>query len=73
MENADLLEIDGMEGEGGGQLVRIAVALAAVTGTPIKIANIRGKRKSKGRKRMVNFLPQLLKQYFPAHQEYDVC
>lgn len=30
-----VIEIDGSHGEGGGQLVRLAVALAALTATPI--------------------------------------
>lgn len=38
------IEIDGRVGEGGGQVVRIAVALAALTTQPIKIINIRGNR-----------------------------
>ncbi len=38
------IEIDGRTGEGGGQLVRNAVALAAVTGQPIRITNVRGNR-----------------------------
>ncbi|RYP56064.1 hypothetical protein DL770_010850 [Monosporascus sp. CRB-9-2] len=40
----DLLEIDGRTGEGGGQLVRIACALAAVTSQPIRIHHVRGNR-----------------------------
>lgn len=38
------LLIDGNTGEGGGQLVRMAVALSAVTGRAIKIVNIRANR-----------------------------
>ncbi|GAW26074.1 putative RNA 3 -terminal phosphate cyclase protein [Rosellinia necatrix] len=38
------LLIDGCTGEGGGQLVRLACALAAVTSQPIRIINIRGNR-----------------------------
>ena len=34
-------EIDGSYGEGGGQIVRTAVALAAVTGTSIRVSKIR--------------------------------
>ncbi|KAF7909650.1 uncharacterized protein EAF01_003368 [Botrytis porri] len=39
-----LVKLDGRTGEGGGQLVRIAVSLAALTGTPLLITNVRGKR-----------------------------
>jgi RNA 3'-phosphate cyclase len=43
-----VLEIDGSYGEGGGQLLRTAVALAAVTGRPIAMRNIRAKRDKPG-------------------------
>jgi RNA 3'-phosphate cyclase len=43
-----MLEIDGAYGEGGGQLVRTAVALAAITGTPVRLANVRAKRDKPG-------------------------
>lgn len=39
-----MIEIDGSWGEGGGQLVRTAVALAAITGTAIRVCNVRAKR-----------------------------
>ena len=42
------LEIDGSHGEGGGQLVRTAVALAAVTGTRLLLRNIRARRAPPG-------------------------
>ena len=42
------LEIDGAFGEGGGQLVRTAVALSAVTGTPIRVSDIRARRMRPG-------------------------
>ncbi|MGB9928961.1 MAG: RNA 3'-terminal phosphate cyclase [Methanosarcina sp.] len=45
-----MLEIDGSYGEGGGQLVRTAVALSAVTGTGVKIKNIRKNRPNPGLK-----------------------
>lgn len=45
-----MLEIDGSYGEGGGQLVRTAVALSAVTGKEIKIKNIRKNRPNPGLK-----------------------
>ena len=38
------ITIDGAHSEGGGQIVRTAVALSAVTKKPIKIINIRAKR-----------------------------
>jgi RNA 3'-phosphate cyclase len=43
-----VLDIDGAWGEGGGQLVRTAVALAAVTGTPIRVRNARAARHPPG-------------------------
>lgn len=43
-----LLEIPGDTGEGGGQIARMAVALAAVTGTPIRLTRIRAKRPKPG-------------------------
>ncbi|MCE4615510.1 MAG: RNA 3'-terminal phosphate cyclase [Aeropyrum sp.] len=42
------VEIDGSMGEGGGQILRTAVALSAVTGRPIRVFNIRAKRKPPG-------------------------
>ena len=41
-------EIDGSYGEGGGQLLRTSVALAAITGEPVHIYNIRAKRANPG-------------------------
>ncbi|KAL2256216.1 hypothetical protein VTK26DRAFT_2013 [Humicola hyalothermophila] len=38
------IELDGRTGEGGGQLVRVACALAAVTTQPIRITHVRGNR-----------------------------
>ncbi len=45
-----VLEIDGSYGEGGGQLVRTAVALSAVTGKEIRVTNIRRNRPNPGLK-----------------------
>ncbi|MBM3510131.1 MAG: RNA 3'-terminal phosphate cyclase [Alphaproteobacteria bacterium] len=45
---AELLAIDGAYGEGGGQIVRTAVALAALTGRGIRIDNVRAKRPNPG-------------------------
>ena len=43
-----MLEIDGSYGEGGGQLVRTAVALSAITRQPVRIVNIRAGRSRPG-------------------------
>ena len=43
-----MLEIDGAYGEGGGQLLRTAVALAALTGVATRISNIRAGRAKPG-------------------------
>lgn len=40
--------IDGSQGEGGGQILRTSIALSAITSKPIKIINIRAKRKNPG-------------------------
>ncbi|ROW00400.1 hypothetical protein VMCG_07311 [Cytospora schulzeri] len=44
MVPGDVIELDGRTGEGGGQLVRIAIALASVASKSVKVTNIRGKR-----------------------------
>jgi RNA 3'-terminal phosphate cyclase (ATP) len=43
-----MLEIDGSYGEGGGQLVRTAVALSAITGNGIRITKVRKNRQNPG-------------------------
>ena len=43
-----MLEIDGSHGEGGGQLLRTAVALAAITGRAIRVRRIRAQRDKPG-------------------------
>lgn len=40
--------IDGSMGEGGGQILRTAVALSAVLGVPVRVVNIRAKRRNPG-------------------------
>ena len=44
----DFLKIDGSYGEGGGQILRTAVTLSAITNTPIKVENIRKNRRVPG-------------------------
>jgi RNA 3'-terminal phosphate cyclase (ATP) len=43
-----MLEIDGSVGEGGGQIIRTAIALAAITGKEVEITNIRANRPKPG-------------------------
>ena len=43
-----MIHIDGSEGEGGGQVLRYAVALSLLTGEPFTIADIRGGRDKPG-------------------------
>ncbi|MDQ3977088.1 MAG: RNA 3'-terminal phosphate cyclase [Thermoproteota archaeon] len=43
-----LVKIDGSQGEGGGQILRTAISLSAITGKPIEVNNIRSKRTNPG-------------------------
>src|SRR5215203_3526449 len=43
-----MLELDGSEGEGGGQILRTSLALSMVTGTPVRIRNVRARRPKPG-------------------------
>ncbi|MGT2513386.1 RNA 3'-terminal phosphate cyclase [Sphingomonas panni] len=43
-----MIEIDGAEGEGGGQAVRNACALSLVTGESVRITNVRARRSKPG-------------------------
>ncbi len=43
-----MIEIDGAHGEGGGQLLRMAAALSALTATPVRIVRIRAGRPKPG-------------------------
>ena len=42
------VRIDGSQGEGGGQILRTAVSLAAIIGRPIEVTGIRAKRDNPG-------------------------
>ena len=39
-----MIELDGSHGEGGGQILRTALALSMCTGTPLRIEHIRANR-----------------------------
>jgi RNA 3'-terminal phosphate cyclase (ATP) len=43
-----IVELDGSHGEGGGQILRSALALSILTGRPFKLVNIRANRKKPG-------------------------
>ncbi len=48
---ADVIEIDGSVGEGGGQVLRTSLTLSAITGQPVRIEEIRVGREKPGLKR----------------------
>jgi RNA 3'-terminal phosphate cyclase (ATP) len=43
-----MIAIDGSAGEGGGQILRTSLSLSLLTGTPLRIDNIRAKRQKPG-------------------------
>ncbi len=43
-----MIHIDGSYGEGGGQILRTLLSLAAITGQPLRLGNIRAGRKKPG-------------------------
>lgn len=47
-DDADVIVLDGGSGEGGGQLLRVSVALAAVLSKRIRVHSVRANRKTPG-------------------------
>ena len=64
-----MLKIDGSYGEGGGQIVRTAVSLSAVTKTPVEISNIRSNRPKPGIKPQHYTAIKLIKDLCNAETE----
>jgi RNA 3'-terminal phosphate cyclase (ATP) len=60
----ETLELDGARGEGGGQILRTALSLSMITGTPFRIERIRAGRKK----------PGLLRQHLTAvNAAREIC
>jgi RNA 3'-terminal phosphate cyclase (ATP) len=53
-----MITLDGSQGEGGGQILRSALALSMATGAPFRIDRVRARRKK----------PGLLRQHLTAVQ-----
>ncbi len=45
------VQVDGSMGEGGGQLLRAALAISAITGRPVRVFNVRARRSRPGLQR----------------------
>lgn len=57
-----IIKLDGKTGEGGGQLVRVAIGLAALTTQPVTITDVRGNRPGArgGGKNLLSWLGHLI-------------
>lgn len=48
MTKPHVLQIDGSQGEGGGQVLRTSLSLSAITGRPFRLINVRANRSKPG-------------------------
>jgi RNA 3'-terminal phosphate cyclase (ATP) len=61
-----MLEIDGSYGEGGGQILRSAISLSAITGEALEIINIRANRQMPGLRPQHMHATRALSEIFKA-------
>ncbi|TVR46947.1 MAG: RNA 3'-terminal phosphate cyclase [Planctomycetota bacterium] len=66
-----MMEIDGSQGEGGGQILRTALSLAAITGQPLRLTRIRGRRPKPGLQRQHLAAVQAVAQICAAEVDGD--
>ncbi|MBR9692320.1 RNA 3'-terminal phosphate cyclase [Candidatus Woesearchaeota archaeon] len=64
-----MIEIDGSHGEGGGAILRTALALSTITNKPFRIKNIRHSRPNPGLKREHLYCIRILQQLSKAKVE----
>lgn len=64
-----MVVIDGSQGEGGGQIVRTALALSVLTGTPVTLERVRAGRAKPGLKRQHLTAVQAIARVGAAHVE----
>jgi RNA 3'-phosphate cyclase len=65
----DFVQVDGSKGEGGGQILRTAVAFSAIQARPVRIYNIRAGREVPGLKRQHISALQIIAKVFGGELE----
>ena len=64
-----MVEVDGSMGEGGGQILRTAVAFSAILRKPVRVTRIRGGREAPGLKRQHASALRVLERVFGGELE----